>query len=183
MNPVLRNILIGVVMIILIFEFGYQYVAFNKEAELANPVDKNGYIKDGETVSFKEEEKLAVKSFPDVTEKEYADNMLYAFSQCLMFAESIENNGYECIENNVSNEIVIEKNGLKNENKGQAVYDLLAADKQITNVYFQYKKSEEDVFTYDVQISLDRDSVKTNYQFQIVKRQITSIDVKEEESN
>jgi hypothetical protein len=174
MNPLVRNILVGAVIFLLFIEFGYQFIKYDREAEAERPVGQDGKIKDGKTVSFEEEERLALKSFPTVKETEVAQSMLYGLSQCLISAETIGENAYICISNNVDDKALKITTFDSDIERGKYIHGLLSEDKQITNfeVLLDEQKSG---LNYNIKISLDRDIQKTLYKVVIEDRKIVSI--------
>jgi hypothetical protein len=144
--------LIGIVVVLLLFiEITGDLIAKTDKDEKKNPLDSSGKIKAGYTVSLEEEKKLALASFPKVTEKDYNEQLMYAFSQCIL--TSVSMNSYECIGNNVANSYFTDaqKNLSPNE-KGKLVYTKLVKYKTPTGVNTTLLQGEKEQYQLTINV-------------------------------
>lgn len=173
---------------LLFTEFGYQIYQSNKKAEAQQPIDSNGLIKEGRTVTFEEEEKLALNSFPSLEGAEYAENMVQSFSQCLISAPKVGENSFICISNNVTDEAL---EGLSEINtdveKGKFILYNVTDGQLITNIDVQPVKTDnKKAHKYSLKLSLNYDAKIVDYELVIKDKKIISIsnikesDIKEE---
>lgn len=173
MTTALRNVIVVGVVLILLFEIGGRLYKSSQEAEAKQPLDRDGKIKDGMVVSFEEEEQLAINSFPTVKEREQAEGMLYAFSQCLIGAEAIGDNAYICLSNNVKDEALALGNYQDDVEKGKMIKEKIENGQRVTGV--QILGFEEERTAYTLQISFNRDALKRKALFVIEDKKIASI--------
>lgn len=175
MTVLLRNMIILGVLLILIFEIGSLILESSREAEANNPLDRDGKIKDGQMVSFEEEERLAVESFPTVKEKEYAESMLYGLSQCIIGAEALGEAAYACIGNNFAEGVLGVVATDDEVVKGKLLYEALSEYGRVTGIDFKEMK-ETDSLSYKVLINYDRDATNRNAIIHIVDRKIATFE-------
>lgn len=159
MNPLIRKFLVITVLALIFFEFGYQYFQAGKRAEEQSDITKDGQIKEGREVPFEVEKELAVNSFPNITEREYASEMLFSISQCMIHAQSMGENGYICISNNVSDEAI---DGLAELNtdieRGQFILENFFGSKRITDVKVLPESNDSKEFEHTLRVSLNFDA-------------------------
>lgn len=166
----------GIIAILLFIEVVGGLIEANREEEKNNPLDSKGRIKDGYTVSFEMEEGLALDSFPEMSEEEYNDQLLYTFSQCILTAESL--NSFECLGNNVGDSYfeMSDPNLTPNE-KGKIVYDHLVKNLTPTAAFTNPIEGNR---TYELVITCLESKDSLSYILQIQDRKIISIVEREE---
>lgn len=181
MTSKFKSVLVAVIIILIVIEFGYQYNSYNSQAREESPLDEDGKIKDGRTVSFEEEKKLATKSFPQVGDREYAETMLYSFSQCLLAAEALPDTSYTCLANNV-NESLISSTIKDKKEIGKKVYQMFAKDEVVTGVDIEPSSTDEyenGQLAFNMVVNFNYDSKELLYKVIVENKKIISIEIGE----
>jgi hypothetical protein len=180
MTPILRNLLIGFAVILLLFELGFQIKESNEKTEKANPIDKTGKLKEGHTIPFEKEKEMAIDSFPSVQDKDFSDNLIFAFVQSLLFYETTGNTTTFGANIGTSSQFK-ELDNLSNSDKGKYILKLLTKERKVTNVKFTPSEvitndtGNSPLYLYDVLISLDQDTEILEFEFEVIDRKINRI--------
>lgn len=167
----------GIIAILLLIEVIGNLIQSNREIEEKNPIDSNGRIKDGYTISFEEEEKMAIESFPEISEEEYTEQLLYAISQCIL--TSVTLNSYECIGNNIADSYFEkEQSNFTNNEKGKFLYSELVKGLTPTGVNTEILDTDSQIYQLEISVLEARDPLY--YVLQIEDRKIISITERED---
>lgn len=188
LSPKFRNFIIIIVIGFFFIEFGYQIIQSEEKKAAQSPIDQDGKIKEGQSVSFEKEEQLAINSFPNVKKQDYAENMLFAFSQCLLSAENIGDNGLICLSNNVADQAIDGLKAIESPvKKGQFILDYLTHGEVVTKVK-TLPANRDDYLIYQLILSLNYDDSIVRYEVKINEGKIISINphegpIEEEKEN
>lgn len=171
---------IGIVVLLLVEIIG-NMVNSRLEEENNNPIDSEGKIKDGYTVSFKEEEKMAIQSFPEVTDKEYNEQLMYAISQCILTSKTL--NSYECIGNNLKDSYFnSERDNQSPNEKGEYLYKTLLQGHTPTGVNTKLIETKDEQQIFELSITTLERKTPFSYIFTLHNRKIKSITIESEEN-
>lgn len=171
--------LIGAIVVaLLLIEIVGNLIHNYEEKEQKNPIDSSGKIKDGYTISLEEEEQMAKESFPEVSEEEYNDQLMFAISQCILTSANL--NSYECIGNNIGDSYFSsEEAKLSSDEKGKIIYKQLVKNFTPSGVTATLIEGQKQV--YNLEIFVLESKNPFNYEITIDDRKITVI--KEKEGN
>lgn len=173
MNKLGQILGIGLV-IILIVELLGTWVSNGLEEEAKNPFDSEGKIKDGYTVSFEEEAKLSEESYPEVSDEEYQEELMYVVTQCILTAKELDS--YECIGNNLTNSFFNAELDNKTDNeKGKYIYQRMLQGRTPTGVNSKLLKSNNGENHYEVTLSTLDSKNKRVFIFLLKDRKIQEI--------
>ncbi|MEQ2529091.1 hypothetical protein WMO40_20665 [Bacillaceae bacterium CLA-AA-H227] len=172
---------IGIGIVLLLFiEIVGNIITSRAEEEEKNPIDADGMIKEGYSVSFEKEKEMAEDSYPDVSTEEYQEQLMYAISQCIITSKSL--NSYECIGNNLQDSYF--KSTLDNKTpseKGEYLYQTLLQGRTPTGVDVGLVSSTKQQQIYEVTINTLESKNPFSYLFTLQDRKIQSINLQKKE--
>ncbi|WP_019156876.1 hypothetical protein [Robertmurraya massiliosenegalensis] len=174
MNSKMASLIgIGIVVLLLIEIVGSMITARIDE-EKKNPIDKNGMLKDGYSISSEEEAEMSKNSYPTVSDTEYHEQLMYAICQCILTAKALES--YECIGNNIVDSYFDREDLTENE-KGEIIYKMFMKGYTPTGVEAKLINGEgdENEQTYEITIATLENKTPFIYTSVVKERKIQSI--------
>lgn len=172
-STVAKFIGIAIVIVLLVELVGNMVITQAKEEE-KNPIDSDGMIKDGYSVSLEKQEEMEIKSYPILSDSKYNQNLLYTIGQCLFTAKELAT--YECIGNNVVDSFFKDStlHG-KSKEKGEYLYALFTKGNTITAFDYQQINAIDKSEVYQIDVSILESKAPYRFVLEMSNRKIQSI--------
>lgn len=169
-----RFLSIAFIVILLIEIFGSMVVQKNKEKEEAKEQFDHYELKE---YTPEEEEELIARLYPDVSDKEYTENMMYAFSQSILLAKTMDN--YDTFANNIDDEYLSMLIGRDNGLAGKEIYKFLTKNMTPTKSSLIPESIDDDKQVFLVKINMLEKRDPLQYEFKIENKKIVMITERE----